>query len=259
MKVVVIGGTGLIGSKVVAKLTEHGHQAIAASPSSGVDILIGEGLAEVLTGAQVVVDVANSPSFDDVPAWDFFTTATGNLLAAGKAAGVSHHVALSVVGTDRLLASGYFRAKMAQENLIKASPIPYTIVRATQFFEFVGGIAQSATEGQTVRLAPVLMQPIVSDDVAAIVAEAALAEPLNGTVDLAGPEPIRQDQLVRQFLNATGDARTVITDRKALYYGITVNDQSLTPGDHPRLGPTRFEDWLRHKADPGSALDRRGM
>jgi uncharacterized protein YbjT (DUF2867 family) len=157
-------------------------------------------------------------------------------------------VALSVVGTDRLLASGYFRAKMAQENLIKASPIPYTIVRATQFFEFVGGIAQAATEGQTVRLPPVLMQPIVSDDVAAVVAEAALAEPLNGTVELAGPEPIRQDELVRQFLKATGDARTVITDPKALYYGIAVNDQMLTPGDHPRLGPTRFADWLSRNA-----------
>ena len=171
-----------------------------------------------------------------------------NLLAAEAAAGVGHHVALSVVGTDRLLASGYFRAKMAQEKLIKASPIPYTIVRATQFFEFVGGIAQSATEGQTVRLPPVLMQPIVSDDVATVMADAALAEPLNGTVDLAGPEPIRQDDLVRQFLNATRDARTVITDCKAPYYGIAVNDQSLTPGDNPRLGPTRFADWLIRNA-----------
>ena len=166
---------------------------------------------------------------------------------------------MSVVGTDRLLASGYFRAKMAQEKLIKASPIPYTIVRATQFFEFVGGIAQSATEGQTVRLPPVLMQPIASDDVAAVMADAALAEPLNGTVDLAGPEPIRQDDLVRQFLNATGDARTVITDPKALYFGIEVNDQSLTPGDDPRLGPTRFQDWLRHNAEPDAAAEGGGM
>jgi uncharacterized protein YbjT (DUF2867 family) len=179
---------------------------------------------------------------------EFFETSGRNLLAAEAAAGVGHHVALSVVGTDRLLASGYFRAKMAQENLIKAAPIPYTIVRATQFFEFVGGIAQSATEGQTVRLPPVLMQPIVSDDVAAVMAEVALAGPLNGTVDLAGPEPIRQDDLVRQFLNATGDARRVITDPKALYYGIAVNDQSLTPGVNPRLGPTRFADWLSHNA-----------
>jgi uncharacterized protein YbjT (DUF2867 family) len=168
-------------------------------------------------------------------------------------------VALSVVGTDRLLASGYFRAKMAQEKLIRASSIPYTIVRATQFFEFVGGIAQAATQGQTVRLPPVLMQPIASDDVAAVVAEVALAKPLNGTIELAGPEPIRQDELVRQFLKATGDARTVITDPKALYYGITVNDQSLTPGDHPRLGPTRFADWLRHKAESGAATDRGGV
>src|SRR5262249_61165938 len=169
------------------------------------------------------------------------------------AAGVGHHVALSVVGIARLLASGYFRAKLAQEKLIKASSVPYTIVRATHFFEFVGAIAQLATEGQTVRLPPVMMQPVASDDVAAVVADVALAEPLNGTIELAGPEPIRQDDLVRRFLHATGDPRTVITDPPALYYGIPVNDQSLTPGDHPRLGPTRFEDWLRHKAEPGAA------
>jgi uncharacterized protein YbjT (DUF2867 family) len=177
---------------------------------------------------------------------EFFETSGRNLLAAEAVAGVWHHVALSVVGTDRLLASGYFRAKMAQENLIKASMIPFTIVRATQFFEFVGGIAQSATEGQTVRVPPVLMQPVAADDVAAVMADVALAQPLNGTFDLAGPEPIRQDDYVRQFLNATGDARTVITDPKALYYGTTVNDQSLTPGDNPHIGPTRFKDWLSH-------------
>jgi len=254
MKIVVIGGTGLIGSKVVNILRQRGHEVVAASPSSGVNTLTGEGLAEALKSAQVVVDVANSPSFEDKPALEFFETSGRNLLAAEKSAGVKHHVALSVVGTDRLTGSGpgslsgYFRAKMAQENLIKASRIPYTIVRATQFFEFVGGIAQSATEGQTVRLPPVLMQPIASDDVAAVMADAALTEPLNGTVDLAGPEPIRQDDLVRQFLNATRDARTVITDSKALYYGIAVNDQSLTPGDNPRLGPTRFADWLSRNA-----------
>src|SRR5712664_4846913 len=248
MKIVVIGGSGLIGSKLVPKLREHGHEAIAASPNSGVNTLTGQGLAEALKGASVVVDVSNSPSWEDAAVMKFFETSTRNLLAYEESAGAGHHVALSVVGTDRLLASGYFRAKMAQENLIKASPIPYTIVRATQFFEFVGGIAKSATEGQTVRLPPVLMQPIASDDVAAVMADAALAEPLNGTVDLAGPEPIRQDDLVRQFLNATGDARTVLTDPKALYYGIAVNDQSLTPGDHPRLGPTRFEDWLSRNA-----------
>jgi uncharacterized protein YbjT (DUF2867 family) len=244
MKIVVIGGSGLIGKKVVMNLRHHGHEVVAASPSSGVNTVTGEGLAQALAGAQVVVDVANAPSWEDNAVLAFFETSGRNLLAAEAAAGVGHHVALSVVGTDRLLASGYFRAKMAQENLIKASSIPYTIVRATQFFEFVGGIAQLATEGQTVRLPPVLMQPIASDDVATVMADAALAEPLNGTVDLAGPEPIRQDDLVRQFLSATGDARTVITDTQSLYYGIAVDDRSLTPGDNPRLGPTRFADWL---------------
>jgi len=244
MKIIVIGGTGLIGTKVVKNLRDKGHEVVAAAPSKGINSVTGEGLAEALVGAQVVVDVANAPSWEDKAVLEFFETSGRNLLAAEAAAGVGYHVALSVVGTDRLLASGYFRAKMAQENLIKASSIPYTIVRATQFFEFVGGIAQSATEGQTVQLPPVLMQPIVSDDVAAVMADAALAEPLNGTVDLAGPEPIRQDDLVRRFLEATGDVRTVITDPKALYYGIAVNDQSLMPGDNPRLGPTRFADWL---------------
>src|SRR6516164_5252378 len=237
MKIVVIGGTGLIGKKVVTNLRQHGHEVVAASPSSGVNAVTGEGLAQALAGAQVVVDVANAPSWDDNAVLAFFETSGRNLLAAEAAAGVGHHAALSVVGTDRLLASGYFRAKMAQEKLIKAS----TIVRATQFFEFVGGIAQSATEGQTVRVPPVLMQPIAADDVAAVTADVALAQPLNGTFDLAGPEPIRQDDLVRRFLKATGDARTVITDPKGLYYGIAVDDQSLTPGAHPHLGPTRFE------------------
>ena len=248
MKIVVIGGSGLIGKKVVKNLRQQGHEVVAASPSLGVNTVTGEGLAQALAGAQVVVDVANAPSWEDKAVLEFFETSGRNLLAAEAAAGVGHHVALSVVGTDRLLASGYFRAKMAQEKLIKASPIPYTVVRATQFFEFAGGIAQSATEGQTVRLPPVLMQPIAADDVAAVMADVALAEPLNGTFDLAGPEPIRQDDLVRQFLNATGDPRTVITDPKALYYGIAVNDQSLTPGDNPRLGPTRFADWLSRNA-----------
>ena len=248
MKIIVIGGTGLIGTKVVKNLRDKGHEVVPASPSKGINSVTGEGLAAALVGAGVVVDVANAPSWEDKAVLEFFETSGRNLLAAEAAAGVGHHVALSVVGTDRLLASGYFRAKMAQENLIKAAPIPYTIVRATQFFEFVGGIAQSATQGQTVLLPPVLMQPIVSDDVAAVVAEAALAEPLNGTVDLAGPEPIRQDELVRQFLTATGDARTVITDAKALYYGVAVNDQSLMPGENPRLGRTRFADWLSRNA-----------
>src|SRR6201997_3165871 len=253
MKIVVIGGSGLIGKKLVNNLRQNRQEVVPASPSSGVNTVTGEGLAKALTGAQVVVDVSNAPSWEDKAVLEFFETSGRNLLAAEAAAGVGHHVALSVVGTDRLLASGYFRAKIAQEKLIKASPIPYTIVRATQFLEFVGGIAQSATEGQTVRLPPVLMQPIGSDDVAAVVADVALAEPLNGTFDLAGPEPIRQDDLVRQFLNATGDPRTVVTDPKALYYGITVNDQSLTPGDHPRIGPTRFEDWLGSAVRPSGS------
>lgn len=250
MRVVVIGGSGLIGKKVVRDLRQRGHEVVAASPSSGVNTVTGEGLAQALAGAQVVVDVSNAPNWEDSAVLAFFETSGRNLMAAEAAAGVGHYVALSVVGTDRLLASGYFRAKLAQEKLIKASPIPYTIVRATQFFEFVGAIAQLATEGQTVRLPPVLMQPMAADEVAAAMADVALAEPLDGTVEVAGPELIRQDDLVRRFLNATGDTRTVITDPQALYYGIAVNDQSLTPGDHPRLGSTRFEDWLSHNAEP---------
>src|SRR5438094_2143108 len=245
MKIVVIGGSGLIGKKVVMNLRQHGHEVVAASPPSGVNTVTGEGLAQALAGAQVVVDVANAPSWEDKAVMAFFETSGRNLLAAEPAAGVGQHVALSVVGTDRLLASGYFRAKMAQESLIKASPVPYTIVRATQFFEFVGGIAQSATEGQSVRLPPALMQPIAADDVAAILADIAAGEPLNGMVEMAGPEPIRMDELVRRYLTATRDARTVTTDPNARYYGIEVNDRSLTPGDNPRIGPTRFEEWLR--------------
>ena len=244
MKIVVIGGSGLIGSKLVKNLRQLSDEVVAASPSSGVNTITGEGLAEALTGAQVVVDVTNASSWEDKAVLDFFETSTRNLLAAEAAAGVGHHVALSVVGTDRLLQSGYFRAKMAQETLIKASKVPYTIVRATQFFEFVNGIAQSATEGQTIRLPPALMQPIVSDDVADALADIAAGKAVNGTVEVAGPEPIRLDELVRRFLSAIGDARTVTTDVHARYYGIEVNDQSLTPGDNPRIGPTRFEDWL---------------
>ena len=244
LKIVVIGGSGLIGTKLVKTLRERGHEVVPASPSSGVNTITGEGLAQALEGAQVVVDVANAPSWEDKAVLDFFETSGRNLLSAEAAAGVQHHVALSVVGTERLLTSGYFRAKMAQENLIEASQLPFTIVRATQFFEFVGGIAQFATEGATVRLPSVLMQPIVSDDVAAALADVAIAEPLNDTVELAGPEPIRMDELVRHFLSANGDPRKVITDVRALYYGTKVNDQSLVPGENPRLGPTRFEDWL---------------
>lgn len=246
MKIVVIGGSGLIGAKVVKNLRQRGHEVVPASPSSGVNTLTGEGLAEALAGAQVVVDVANSPSFEDKAALEFFEKSGHNLLAAEAAAGVQHHVALSVVGTDRLLASGYFRAKMAQENLIKASKIPYTILRATQFFDFVSAIAQSATEKQTVRLSPALLQPVASDDVAATLADIAVEKPLNGMIELAGPEPIRLDELVRRFFKATRDPRKVITDVHALYFGIELNDQSLTPGPHARIGPTRFEEWLKH-------------
>ena len=251
MKIVIIGGSGLIGKKLVNKLGKHGHEVVSASPTSGVNTITGEGLAKALAGAQVVVDVANSPSFEDTAVLKFFETSGRNLLAAEATAGVGHHVALSVVGTDRLLASGYFRAKMAQETLIKASPIPYTIVRATQFFEFVGSIAQSATDGQTVRLSPALIQPIVSDDVAAALADVAVEEPVNGTVELAGPEPIRLDELVRRYLSANRDTRKVTTDVHAGYFGTAVNDQSLTPGNNPRLGPTRFDDWLRRSIPQG--------
>ena len=257
MKIVVIGGSGLIGTKVVNNLRQRGHEVVAGSPSTGVNTITGEGLTDTLAGAEVVVDVANAPVWEDKAVLEFFETSGRNLLAAEAAAGVRHHVALSVVGTERLLASGYFRAKLAQETLIKASPIPYTIVRATQFFEFVGGIAQAATEGQTVRVPAAMMQPIVSDDVAAVVANVALAEPLNDIVETAGPDPIRQDELVRQFLKATGDPRKVVTDVRALYYGIEVNDQSLVPGDSPRLGPTHFKDWLASLPKQSEAVSPR--
>jgi uncharacterized protein YbjT (DUF2867 family) len=244
MRIVVIGGTGLIGKKLVHNLRKQGHETLAASPSSGVNTLTGEGLAEALVGAEVVVDVANSPSWEDKAVMEFFVTSGRNLLAAEAAANVRHHVALSVVGTDRLLESGYFRAKMAQEELIKAVAIPYAIVRATQFFEFVGGIADSATDGRTVRLPPAMMQPIAADDVAAALADVATAEPKNCMVEIAGPELIRMDEFVRRFLVATKDPRQVSTDPRARYYSIAVNDQSLVPGAYPRLGPTRFADWL---------------
>ena len=244
MKIVVIGGSGLIGTKLVNRLRQKSHEVVAASPTSGVNTITGEGLAAALAGAQVVVDVANSPSFEDKAVLEFFETSGRNLLAAEAAAGVKHHVALSVVGTERLLDSGYFRGKMAQENLIKACSIPYTIVQATQFFEFMGGIAQSGAVGQTVRLSPALMQPMASDDVADAMADAALAAPVNGTIEIAGPERAPLDEFVRKFLSATQDPREVIADVHARYFGMELNDQSLTPGANPRLGSTRFADWL---------------
>ncbi|MDQ0060198.1 SDR family oxidoreductase [Paenibacillus harenae] len=248
MKIVVIGGTGLIGTKLVSNLRQLGHEAVAASPSKGINAVTGEGLAEALSGAQVVVDVANSPSFEDKAVLEFFESSTQNLLAAEAAAGVKHHVALSVVGTDRLLQSGYFRAKMAQEELIKASKIPYTIVRATQFFEFINSIAYVATEGETVRLSSANVQPIVSDDVAAALADFTLEAPVNGTVELAGPDRLPLDELVRQFLRVQQDPRLVVTDDNARYFGAELNDQSLVPGDNPRITSTRFEDWLNLSA-----------
>jgi uncharacterized protein YbjT (DUF2867 family) len=246
MKIVVIGGSGLIGSNVVNRLRQGGHEVVSASPKSGVNTLTGEGLAEALAGAQVVVDVANSPSFEASAALAFFETSGRNLLAAEKAAGVKHHVALSVVGTERILESDYFPAKLAQEKLIKGSGIPYTILRATQFFEFVGAIVQSGTDGDAIRLSPALIQPIASDDVAAALADLAVAAPLNGTVEVAGPEPLPIDKLARQFLAAKGDGREVIADVHARYFGAAINDRSLTPGEHPRIGKICFEDWLTH-------------
>jgi uncharacterized protein YbjT (DUF2867 family) len=244
MKVVVIGGTGLIGSKVVAKLDQHGHQAVAAAPNTGVNTLTGEGLAEALSGAQVVVDVANSPSFEDGPAWDFFTTSTGNVLTAAQSAGVQHLVALSVVGTDRLLASGYFRAKNAQEQLISDAAIPFSIVRATQFYEFVGRIADAATDGDTVRISSELIQPMAADDVATAVARAAVSQPVAGILEVAGPDRYPLDDLVRARLRAQSDTRRVVTDPQARYFGVLLDDHTLVPGPDATVFPTRFEDWL---------------
>jgi uncharacterized protein YbjT (DUF2867 family) len=248
MKIVVIGGTGLIGSKVVTKLREHGHDALAAAPNTGVNTLTGEGLAEALAGAAVVIDVSNSPSFEDEAVMTFFQTSTRNLLAAEVAAGVRHHVALSVVGTERLAESGYFRAKIAQEKLIQESPIPYSIVHATQFFEFVKSIAGAATEGGTVRLAPVLVQPIAAEDVAMAVARVAVGEPVNGMLEVAGPEQFRLDALIREGLGARKDPRTVVADPRARHFGAKLGERTLVPWTHARLGPTRFQDWLNQPA-----------
>jgi uncharacterized protein YbjT (DUF2867 family) len=243
MKIVVIGGTGLIGSKVVAKLREQGHDPVAASPASGVNSVTGEGLPDVLGGAEVVIDVSNAPDWQDDAVMHFFQTSTRNLLAAEGVAGVGHHVALSVVGTDRLLESGYFRAKMAQEKLIQGSSIPYSIVHATQFFEFLDGIADAGTDGNTVRLPPALIQPMAAADVASGVARVAVAPPLNGIVEIAGPEVFRLDELIRGRLKARNDPREVIADPQARYYGIAPGERALLPGADARLGETRLDDW----------------
>lgn len=250
MKIVVIGGTGLIGSKVVEKLKQKGHDVIAAAPNTGVNTITGEGLADALAGAQVVVDVANSPSFEDQAAMKFFQTAGKNLTAAETAAGIKHHVALSVVGTDRLLESGYFRAKLAQEKIIKSSPIPYTLIRATQFFEFVRSIPQFSTEGNTVRLPPVLFEPMAADDVASALVEAALSEPVNGTIEIAGPDTFTLDEPVRKVLEYDNDMRQVIADPHAPYFGVKVTEKTLVPGPNPRLGSTKFDWWLTHVRPP---------
>ncbi|MGW3691633.1 SDR family oxidoreductase [Streptomyces sp. NPDC005125] len=244
MKVVVIGGTGLIGSKLVGKLNEYGHEAVAAAPNTGVNTLTSEGLAEALEGASVVIDVSNSPSFEDEAVMDFFRTSTTNLLKAEAGPGVMHHVALSVVGTERLQESGYFRAKQAQEELIMASGIPYSIVHATQFFEFMNEIAAAATEGDSVRLAPVKIQPIGSDDVATAVGLAAVGNPVNGVVEVAGPDEFRLDQLVRMGLAAKNDPRTVVTDVSAPYFGAGLNETTLLPDSDAHIAETRFLDWL---------------
>jgi uncharacterized protein YbjT (DUF2867 family) len=248
MKIVVIGGTGLIGSKLVNKLREHGHEAVAAAPNTGVNTLTGEGLAEVLKGASVIVDVSNSPSWDDAAVLKFFETSTRNLLAYEGTAGVGHHVALSVVGTDRLSESGYFRAKIAQEKLIRASSIPYTIVHATQFFEFLKGLADISVVSGKVHLPPVLFQPMAADDVASAVARIAVDPPVNGVVEIGGPEPFRMDELVRRRLASLKDPREVIADPKALYSGAKVSERTLVPGNNAQLGETRFEIWLTQSA-----------
>jgi uncharacterized protein YbjT (DUF2867 family) len=248
MKIVVIGGSGLIGSKLVKILRERGNEVVPASPATGVDTLTGKGLDDALKGAQVVVDVSNSPSFEDTAVMKFFETSTRNLLAAEKKSGVKHHVALSIVGADRNPDSGYLRAKMAQEKLITASTVPYTILRATQFFEFIGGIADAGTEGNTVRLTSAKLQPIAADDVAAALAPVVLGEPVNGVIEVAGPEPLPLAEMARRWLTAKHDKRQVVADAKARYFGTELNDRSLTPGDNPRIGKIRFDEWLNRAA-----------
>ena len=244
MKIVVIGGSGLIGSKLVTRLRERGHETLAASPDSGVNTLTGQGLAAALEGAPVVADVSNAPSFEDAAVLEFFETSTRNLLAAEATAGVGHHVALSVVGAERLPDSGYLRAKLAQEKLIEDSPIPYSIVHATQFFEFIGRIADAATSGNTVRLAHVLIQPMAADDVASALADVTVGPPVNGIIEIAGPQQFHLDDLVRNTLRKRHDPREVITDPHAPYYGAELHERTLVPAAGARLAKTRFDDWL---------------
>ena len=248
MKIVVIGGTGLIGSKLVENVRAHGHDAVPASPDTGVNTLTGEGLTEAVAGADVVVDVSNSPSFEDEAVLEFFETSTRNILGAEAAAEVGHHVALSVVGAERLTESGYMRAKIAQEKLIKNSSIPYTIVHATQFFEFATRIADDASDGDTVRVPPVLIQPMAAEDVAAAVCDVALAAPLNNTIELGGPEPLLFEEFVRQRLLSVGDERIVVADPRARYFGAQLSERTLVPGEGARLAATSFEDWLSQAA-----------
>ncbi|WP_458756319.1 SDR family oxidoreductase [Afipia sp. TerB] len=248
MKIVVIGGTGLIGSKVVAILRQAGHDVIPASPRSGINTITGEGLKEAMTSTQVVIDLANSPSFENKAVLEFFETSGRNLATAETAAGVQHHVALSIVGTDRTPENGYFRAKVAQEKLIEASGIPYTIIRATQFMEFLGGIAASSADGNTVRLSPGAFQPIAADDVAAMVADIALQAPRNGIVEIAGPERGPFNEIIARYLKAIGDPREVVSDPEALYFGGRVDDSSLVPLGEARLGRIGFDEWIRSQA-----------
>jgi uncharacterized protein YbjT (DUF2867 family) len=248
MKIIVIGGSGLIGSKLVTKLREHGHEAVAASPKSGINTLTGEGLAEVLKGASVVVDVTNAPSWEDAAVMNFFETSTRNLLTYEASAGVGHHVALSVVGTDRLSESGYFRAKIVQQKLIKGGTIPYSIVQATQFFEFLKQLADISFDGKKVRLPDALFQPMAADDVASAVGRIAVGPPINGTVEIGGPEPFRLDELVRRRLTSLNDSREVVADPNARYSGAKIGELTLVPGKDARLGETRFETWLKQSA-----------
>ena len=250
MKIVVIGGTGLIGSKLVKRLQARGHEVIAASPASGVDTVTGEGLAEVMAGAHIVVDVANSPSFEDKAVMDFFETSGRNMISAEAAAGVKHHVALSVVGTDRLQESGYFRAKLAQEKIIRGAKIPYTLVHSTQFFEFMFGIAQSGVEGDKVHLSPAMMQPILSDDVADALADLVLGKPLNAVVEIAGPEPIKIADAVTKYLRQIGDNRDIVVDSQTRYFGARLDDATLMPSAGVHVGKVAFSEWVKTATPP---------